>query len=218
MPRAKLDVKLPDGVWISDLSRDLPETTFRVLAALPGDESGVGLLEVVGSDLAGTIREMESLDGVTDIELLESTERSVLVQFSTTQPLLLLSLREVGLPFELPIDIEAGRATLEVVAPHEQLSMLRTQFEQFGMSFDVVYLYESVDSEQLLTERQRELLVAALRNGYYDTPRTCTLTELAEEVGAAKSTVSESLHRAEEKVIKQFAERIPQWNAPSDAA
>jgi predicted DNA binding protein len=212
MPRAKLDIKLPDGVWISDLSREFPDTTFRVLAALPGDETGVGLLEVVGTDLPDTIREMESLDGVTDIELLENANESVLVQFSTTQPLLLLSLREVGLPFELPIDIREGRATLEVVAPREQLSMLSAQFEQFGMSFDVVYLYESVDPEQLLTERQRELLAAALRSGYYDTPRTCTLTELAEEVGAAKSTVSESLHRAEEKIIKQFAETMPQLN------
>ncbi len=49
----------------------------------------------------------------------------------------------------------------------------------------------------------------AVEEGYYDTARTCSLTELAGEVGIAKSTCSETLHRAEETVIKQFIEDLP---------
>ena len=49
-----------------------------------------------------------------------------------------------------------------------------------------------------------DLLGTAIERGYYDTPRTCTLTELADAVGLAKSTTSEKLHRAEEKVVKEF--------------
>lgn len=39
---------------------------------------------------------------------------------------------------------------------------------------------------------------AVIERGYYDTPRRCTLTELADELDLAKSTCSERLHRAEE--------------------
>lgn len=51
--------------------------------------------------------------------------------------------------------------------------------------------------------------MAAVEAGYYDTPRTCTLTELADEVGLAKSTCSEILHRAEEIIVKEFIENLP---------
>jgi predicted DNA binding protein len=58
--------------------------------------------------------------------------------------------------------------------------------------------------DQLLTERQQGLVRTAVDAGYYNTPRECTLTELAERLGIAKSTRSGALHRAEGAVIKRF--------------
>jgi predicted DNA binding protein len=66
-----------------------------------------------------------------------------------------------------------------------------------------------VETPELLTDQQRRLLVTAVEEGYYDTPRECTLTELAEAVDLAKSTASVTLHRAEERVIKEFAAERP---------
>jgi predicted DNA binding protein len=73
----------------------------------------------------------------------------------------------------------------------------------------VEYIQERLHTSQLLSDKQRELVRAAVEKGYYDTPRTSSLTELAEEVGIAKSTCSETLHRAEETMIKQFMEDLP---------
>ncbi|MDZ7688314.1 MAG: helix-turn-helix domain-containing protein [Halobacteriales archaeon] len=58
--------------------------------------------------------------------------------------------------------------------------------------------------DETLTEKQRALVEKAVKMGYYDTPRRCSLTELAEECGIAKSTCSDTLHRAEERVLKEF--------------
>jgi hypothetical protein len=44
----------------------------------------------------------------------------------------------------------------------------------------------------------------AIDRGYYDTPRQTTLVELADDVGIAKSTCSEILHRVEERVMKEY--------------
>lgn len=55
-----------------------------------------------------------------------------------------------------------------------------------------------------LTDRQRDLVTLAVECGYYDTPRTCSLSELAEEAGISKSTASGVLHRAEERMVKQY--------------
>ncbi|WP_232701761.1 helix-turn-helix domain-containing protein [Halobacterium wangiae] len=211
MARAQLTIDLPDSVWISQISAAHPDTLFRVLAAFSHENEGVALLELSGPDVVEVLQAMQAEESVLSLEPLERDDDSVLVQFETDEPLLLFTLREAGLPLEPPLELTGGKASLEVVAPHAKLSALREQLDAFGMEFDVGYLYESGDSERLLTPRQQELLVAAIEAGYYDTPRECTLTELAEEVDTAKSTLSETLHRAEETAIKQFATNLPQF-------
>ncbi|USZ67237.1 helix-turn-helix domain-containing protein [Halorussus salilacus] len=206
MPTAKLHITLPERVWVHELSTANPEVDFRVLAALPAEETGVGLLEISGPELPRVVGEMERHDDIVRLDLQQASEDAALIEFETTAPLLLFTVQESGMPLELPFTIRDGQATVEVTASRDRLSSFTTQLDAFGMSFDVEYVREMVDSESLLTDRQRELLSAAVERGYYDTPRECSLTELAEEAGVAKSTASETLHRVEEKIIKQYVE------------
>jgi predicted DNA binding protein len=57
-------------------------------------------------------------------------------------------------------------------------------------------------------DRQLQLLTMAVERGCYDTLRECSLTELTNELGIAKSTCSEILHRVEGVVIIQFVNRV----------
>jgi len=204
MPRAKLSLDLPEQVWISALSMEYPEAEFTVLAAMPAGETGVGLVEVTAADIEPIVTTIDGYDTVTSVTILEAQADRALVQFETTEPLLIRSLSEAGIPLELPITIVDGEVTVELTAPREKLSDLGTLLEQFGIPFDLVSITQSIDTQSLLTDEQYELLETAVERGYYDTPRTSTLTELAEAVGLAKSTTSEKIHRAEGKVIKEF--------------
>ncbi|MFB6281890.1 MAG: helix-turn-helix domain-containing protein [Haloferacaceae archaeon] len=204
MPTAKLDITLPESVWVRDVSVAHPDATFTVLAALGGDEEGVGLLEVGSDDPGDVLADVETADGVTAIEPLRVAEREALVQFETTEPRLLTVVQSSGIPLEPPVTIVDGTASLEVTASRDRLSALADQLDAVGMPFDVKYVRQTVDAGELLTEGQREILTRAVDLGYYDTPRECTLTELADALGVAKSTASERLHRAEEKAIKSF--------------
>jgi len=208
MPRAKLEITLPEVTWIRTVSADHPESTFRVLAALPGEETGVGLLEVESAELSAVLAAIDDAEGVTALDLLRVVDDEALVQFETTDPVLLMSIQDSMVPFEPPVLIRDGVATMEVTASRDRLSELGERLEAMGMPFEVRYVRTTVDSTDLLTEPQRRLLATAVEAGYYDTPRTTTLTELAEQVGVAKSTASERLHRAEGTVIKEFVERI----------
>lgn len=204
MPQAKLALTVPQGVWIGDLSRSYPEARVRILAALADDDLGVGLAEITTPDLPELLDRMADYDEIVDLEVLQSDGEEALVQFDTTTPLLLFAVRDSGVPVEMPFDIVDGKAEWTVTAPRDRLSELGEQLEAFGVPYTVEYVREKVDSERLLTDRQFEVVRTALEEGYYDTPRTCSLTELAEELGVAKSTCSESLHRAEERIVKQF--------------
>ncbi len=206
MTQAQLTVRLPEGTWIRDVSTSFPDTQFRVLAAMPGDGAGFGLVEIAGSALQEVLRAMNDHDALTAVDLLQGSDRQILVQFETTRPLLLFSARESRVPIELPVEIADGRATVEVTASRDRLSVLSSQLDAFGLDFDVQHVRPRAESEQVLTARQWELITEAVDRGYYDTPRRCTVTELAEAVGIAKSTCSETLHRAEERIIKKFME------------
>ncbi|MFC4450900.1 helix-turn-helix domain-containing protein [Halorussus aquaticus] len=206
MPTAKLHITLPEDVWVSEVSSAHPDAEFRVLAAFPAEETGVGLLEITSSDLRAVVGDMDDREDIVRLDIQQASEESALVEFETTAPLLLFSVQESGLPLELPFVIEDGEAEVEITASRDRLSAFTAQLDAFGMSFDVEYVRELVNSESLLTDRQRELLNAAVEEGYYDTPRECSLTELADEAGVAKSTASETLHRVEEKIVKEYVE------------
>jgi len=204
MPQAVLTVQVPDRVWMGDLSRHHPETTFRILAAFPDGDRGVAMAELSGGDVEDVLAGMEAFEEVTDLELLGRPGPEALVQFETSEPLLLVPLRESGALLDLPFELRDGEARWEVTATRDRLSTLGDQLRSLGIQFDVRSVTQGVETDRLLTDRQETLVETAASEGYYDTPRGCTLTELAEEVGVAKSTASETLHRAEGKIIKQF--------------
>lgn len=207
MPNAKLRLTVPEEIWLGEITRNNPATRIRVLAAIPDGLSGVGLIEVTGSTTNSVVAAMEAEDDVTDIEVLQQHEDEALVQFETSNPLLLLPARGSNVPLEMPFDISDGEVTWEVTAPSDRLSELGTQLEEFGISFSVEYIRQQTGRERLLTDRQREVVEAAVEAGYYDTPRRCSLTELAEQIDIAKSTCSNTLHRTEEAIIKEYVRR-----------
>ncbi|WP_324759124.1 helix-turn-helix domain-containing protein [Haloarcula sp. GH36] len=215
MPRAELTLTVPEDIWIGDVSRQ-HDVTVRVLAALPDEESGVGLAEVTTDDLPGVLGDIESREPVTSMEILSTTNDTALIQFETSTPLLLFPIQGSGIPLEMPFTLEDGEAIWEITAPQERLSQLGEQLDEFGIPFTVEKVQQHVTEEPVLTESQRDLVRTAVEEGYYDTPRRCSLTELAETVGIAKSTCSETLHRAEEQVLKRFVSELE--GAPSRSA
>ncbi len=47
-------------------------------------------------------------------------------------------------------------------------------------------------------------MTEVIDRGYYDTPRECSLTDLAKEIDVSKSTASVVVHNAEAAIIKEF--------------
>jgi predicted DNA binding protein len=204
MSHTRMTVTLPEMVWIGAISQRYPDVTFEVLAALPADDRGVGLVELSGGDVLSAVSAMEDHEAVTSLSVVGTTRDEAVIQFETTEPLLLFSARESGLPLQPPISIRDGTAVLEQTTSRDRLAAMAEQLEAVGLDYQIEWIKESVDPERVLTTRQRELVVEAVQAGYYDSPRACSLTELAEDLGLAASTLSETLHRAEGKIVREF--------------
>ena len=204
MPRATLSLRIPERVWVSALSKRYPDAASTVLAAMPADDTGVGLVEITADSVEPIVAAIDGFESLTSVAVLEARDDRAPLQFETSQPLLRRSMSEAGIPLELPITVSDGEVTAEMTASRERLSELGTVLERVGIGFDLESVTRSVDTRSLLTDDQYDLLAAAVERGYYDTPRTCTLTDLADAVGLAKSTTSETLHRAEGTGLKRF--------------
>lgn len=209
MAQATLTITMPEQVWIQQLSTAHPEATFRVLAAVPGSETGFALVRIAGPEVPAILEAMRDHAQITELTVAQWSENEATVHFETTAPLLLFSSQESGMPIELPVEINDGEATIEVTGSRDRLAELAEQLEHFGLQYRIENVRERLHESQLLSERQLEVVAAAVEEGYYDTPRRCSLTELADHLGIAKSTCSETLHRAEEAIIKRFVEDLP---------
>jgi predicted DNA binding protein len=144
------------------------------------DEGGVAIVQLEDGDLAGASRDIETAPPVTDFRRLTRGDTGVVVQLETERALLLVPLREAGVPVDTPFEIHNGRASWELTASRDRLSNLVDLLETVGVAPNVESIDRAVDAEQLLTETQRELLEAAVDAGYYDTPREISLTDLAD--------------------------------------
>lgn len=206
MPEARLRITVPEAEWVGKLTRNYPDATVRILAALANEwGGGVGLAEIHCNSIEALLAEMEADESIRDHSRLNVTDDRALVQFETNAPLLLLAAQDSGIPLEMPFKIADGEAVWELTAPGDSLSDLGTQLREKGVSFSIDYIQPDISTEELLTESQAEILSEAIEAGYYESPRACSLTELAEEIGLASSTVSETLHRAESKIVKKYA-------------
>jgi hypothetical protein len=214
MPQARLLVDLPDGPWIADVSREFPDAGFRVLTAVPGESAGFALVRVTARDVDAVLSAMEAHEALASASVMAREDGAVTVRLETDAPLLLLAAKRSGLPIEMPLDIEDGVATVEVTGEHERVAEMGRRLSDLGLRYEVERVRQRVDPARLLTDRQRELLLAAVDLGYYDVPRRATLTEVAEHVGIAKSTCSETLQRVERTVVREFVADLP--NRPSD--
>lgn len=212
MPRARVKFK-PPGPPLGGpfrLSTEYPNDEFRLLSAYPSED---GLLVVLEATMADPTVILDLFEGapesrVSSYEILHVDERTVLLQFQLpfVPPPYRAIFASGNLP-QFPYTIEDGWIVCELTTSHERLSQFEDELKETGFTFEVVWVTQSVDPTDLLTERQRRFTTEAIERGYYDTPRRCSLTDLAAALDVSKSTASVVLHRAEETIIKEFFAR-----------
>lgn len=183
-----------------------PESSFAVLNALVGEETGVGVVEVTGDEPASIVAAIESREEVVDLELLDKRDDRLLLHVESRRPHLLEPVVRAGVPLSTPFRIENGEATWKITTSASRLSALGDRLQEADVAYTLesVRDFEATEADHLLTNRQQEVLLEAATAGYYDSPRGATLTEVADELGVAKASLSGVLHRAEGRIISWF--------------
>ncbi len=202
MPRATLKAKSNDGLVA--LSEAHPDAVFEVLGAWP-DEAELRLL--VETDALGVdplIETLGALSAVTGFEVRHAGANRILFEVTTTIPEPHGAMADSGIVPSFPLHLEDGWLVGDLIASRDQLSAFRDELDSAAIEYRITQVSATTAESPLLTDRQREVVDVALEHGYYDSPRDCTLTALAEHLGVNKSAVSRVLHRAEGKIITAY--------------
>lgn len=195
---------------LGPLSTEFPDVEFRLLATQPRNDELLTILEVTTSEGEALVRQLADVPEIHSYEVIHIDEQRVIIQFKSAisnsyNPL--IASENIEQP---PTLIHDGWFFVKVTASQERLSKLIEELAAGGVPYQVLSLTHSYDSSDLLTERQWEAITEAVERGFYETPRGCTLDELAESLDIYKSSANRLLHRAESRIIKEFvAEAAP---------
>ena len=204
MISARFRITLPEGLWVTQLSQRFPQTTFRLLSGYRTGDKALELGEVIGDAPSEIVGAMQNQQSIKNYELLESDEQRALGKYETTDTALYDFAELSSLTIEFPVDVRNGWYEFDLTGTREELDELQDVLEDSPLAYELLSLVDGTDMEELLTTRQREILETAVRMGYFEVPRDCTLAELADELTVDKSTVSTVLRRGEAQLIKSF--------------
>lgn len=202
MAQVRLKFKPPAGEAVQ-LSAEHPDDVFKILASRPTEDGFLSLVEIETADPAAIIQYFEEASEVHSYEVLESDAGNLLIQHVRTQPEPHRIGQETGTIAKFPLTFRNGWMFMDLVITHERLSEFTDGLAAAGIPFEVLSVTQSVDVMNLLTDRQREVITEAVERGYYDSPRECSLVDLADTLNMSQSTASGILHRAEEHIIKE---------------
>ena len=222
------------GCWTADLADAYPDVRATIIYSYRIAGTSITMIETAGVDgdrLDGLVEWLESHPVMNSSQLVthDETRRKAFISLTgdydtDTEPVLNVLLRNDCFP-TIPATVANGREHWSVLASsHERVSTAHEELRAIG-AVDVDSLC-SPDLDALLTDltgvkravqdlspRQLEVLSRAIEEGYYDSPRSCNIEELAALDDANTSTVGEHLRRSEAKILQAVAPMLDRSGA-----
>lgn len=204
MIKAEFAIRIPENRWIGEISRAYPDATFRLISGVRAGSGTIQLGAVVADEPMRIASAAAEHPSVASLEILDTSGDTVIGRYETTESDLYEFIEQSTLPPEYPIVVEDGWAEWNLTGTRDELKDFRAWLDRTGVPYELVSLVQTRDEAGLLTDRQRELLETAHREGYFEVPRECTLETLATRLEIDKSTASEMLRRALDRLTTWY--------------
>lgn len=115
---------------------------------------------------------------------------------------------DLDIIYTTPIIIAKDRQVISVLGEQKDLKkfieLVRPTADRItNMSFKRA-AYQKKDIISVLTQKQKETIIAAFDHGYYDYPKKITSEELSKKVNISKGTMMEHLRKAEGRLLREI--------------
>lgn len=204
MVNARFRIQLPTGIWVSHISKAFPNAEFRLLTGFKTEEGAVELGEVIAENSTDINAAVRTHPSILEHKVLNRTDNRILTRYRTTDTELYEFVSDTSAAPTFPITVIDGWCWYDLTINQAVFKHIQSTLEESDLSFELISIIRHLRPDQLLSDRQIEVLSTAIQMGYYEVPRDCTLQELASSLDADKSTVSEILRRGDSKVLKWY--------------
>jgi len=203
---ARIKIKFPEKLWISDIFKKYPDVKLDILNFLPYDlEKSIGnaIIEIMHYKIKQIIEEIKIHPSVFEFSLLEQEENRVKFNVKTKDPYLLYGVIKCGVLINFPVIVKDGFAIWKLISTRKRIDDLLTLFEEKGINFSLLLIgnspYSFDDDKNKLNLEESEILDTAINLGFFEVPRKISLEALANRLGKSKSGLSVLLR----KIIKK---------------
>jgi hypothetical protein len=194
----------PTCAWCHEILMGASDVTVRILAHVPAGDGRVWEeAELVGAKWPERLDAMRKLPAMRGLTLLEQAPDKARVRLDLDECPLLHAVNASGVLPRFPFQLRDGADEWLIISEREQAERFVGDLRTRGVQVEIASSRE-YRPNATLTDRQRELMQAAIAQGYYEVPRRVTLTELARRLKVAKSTLSETLARGERHLLNEL--------------
>jgi len=203
--KAIITINMPDKLWLGVVSRKHPTHEFRITAFVPIKQDpfvGNSLISISGYEPTHVIESIRSHSSLIELHILKQTDTIIDLETQTLDPYLLQSIVRSCILVNLPVIVRKGIAEFTITGFRENIDEFLTFLESRNIGVQLKEIGEfSQNTDFLLTPRQQEIFDAAKKSGYFENPRKINLSNLAENLGMAKSTLSSMMQRIYAKLL-----------------
>jgi predicted DNA binding protein len=205
---ARIKIKFPDALWISDIFRKFPDIKMEILNFLPYDlEKSIGnsIIEIVYHEVNSVINEIKNHASVFEFSVIEQEDNRIKINVKTKDPYLLYGVIKYGILIDFPVKVRDGNAYWRLISTRDRIDKLLTLFEHKNIAFTLLRIgkapYNLDDERARLSLEESNVLNKAIELGFFEVPRNISLENLANELGKSKSALSVMLRKIIRKKI-----------------
>ncbi|NVM16848.1 MAG: helix-turn-helix domain-containing protein [Candidatus Lokiarchaeota archaeon] len=196
----KLSIDIPQDKWLATFNKKYPELNFHILSNfLIGENTGITSFQIRGTSVKQFISDFKDNIAKKTSQVLFEGKDLVILNVKEVDPWILNTLVKTELLVSYPVLVKEGKIRMEAITNRSKVDRFLTQLNKKDIKAKIErigYYYKST----LLTQRQNEIVNLAYQNGFFDIPRSISLSEFAKDLNISKSALSETLRRIFKKL------------------
>ena len=192
---------------LGGIFENLPEVTVELERLIPHGAVIVPYFWVRGAAIDDIEEVFGSPEGVTDIRFVDNVEEEYLMRADWKQGYvgILSALSETSLTVLSGVGKSDGWRFEVRGETREEISEFRSYCTDNDIAINITAVHALLPVSGAgyeLTDPQREALIAAYEGGYFDSPRTASLADIAAELGITQQSLSARLKRGHRQLIE----------------
>ncbi len=186
--------------------------SFAILETLKMDYKEGICIEIIEFTLQEgvSIRDIRNVGNMEILNVLRSKgdKHTCLIRYTEPEETKgMFQESDLGLIHTIPTVISPEKFTVSMMGETKNLSDFVEMMRQAGVILNMSIrraAYQQADILAVLTDKQREVMVAAFQNGYYDFPKKISSKRLCRKVGISKPTLLQHMRKAEGRILREI--------------